>query len=182
MNIAQQKTSRLEFTIQPLADDQVTQYKALRLQALQLHPDAFLEKPEAFDMKSIETITSLMQTARENGGVTLIAKNTNGEFVGTASLAIGSPEKLAHRGLVWGVYVTPESRGNGLARKLMEAIIEIAKKNPAIKNLRLAVVCSNKGAVDLYTSLGFSVYGTDRDALNVNGSYLDEYLMSKKLK
>jgi RimJ/RimL family protein N-acetyltransferase len=51
-----------------------------------------------------------------------------------------------------------------------------------MRSLHLGVVCSNTRAFTLYESLGFSVYGTDKEALYVNGEYLDEYLMSKKLR
>lgn len=182
MNLMQQAIRRQEFTVQPLSDDQVSQYKALRLRALQLHPEAFLENPKTFEMKSIETITSSMQAAREKGGFTLVAMNADRELVGTASLAVGDSEKLAHRGLVWGVYVAPEARGYGVARQIMDAIIELATKNPQFKSLQLGVVCSNTRAFNLYESLGFTVYGTDKEALNVNGTYLDEYLMVKQLR
>ena len=182
MNLQKQNSFSSAFPVQSLFDEPVPRYKALRLRALQLHPEAFLENPKAFEMKSIETITSMMQASRDKGGFTLIAMNGNGELVGTASLAVGDSEKLAHRGLIWGVYVAPEARGNGVARQLMEEIISRARQNPQFKAVQLGVVCSNTKALKLYESLGFSVYGTDVEALNVNGSYLDEYLLIKKLR
>lgn len=182
MNLTLRAMAHQDFTIQPLSDQQAPQYKALRLQALRLHPDAFLENPEAFEMKSIETITSLMQSARDKGGFTLVAINADGELVGTASLSVGDSEKLTHRGLIWGVYVAPEARRGGVARQLMESIITRATQSPQMRSLHLGVVCSNTRAFTLYESLGFSVYGTDKEALYVNGEYLDEYLMSKKLR
>jgi len=182
MNLTQRAIPHQDFTIQSLSDQQTPQYKALRLQALWLHPEAFLENPKTFEMKSIETITSLMQSARDKGGFTLVAMNADGELVGTASLSVGDSEKLAHRGMIWGVYVAPEARGNGVARQLMESVITRATNNPQFKSLHLGVVCSNTKALGLYESLGFTVYGTDVEALNVQGVFLDEYLMVKRIR
>jgi RimJ/RimL family protein N-acetyltransferase len=182
MGLHHEDISRLEFNIQPLPEDKLPQYKALRLRALQLHPDAFLEEPDAFERKTIEMITASMRAASDKGGFTLIASNAKGEVVGTASLGVGDSEKLAHRGYVWGVFVTPEARGHGIARQLMESIMTRARELPSITTLQLGVVCSNAKAVKLYESLGFTVYGKDEEALHVKGEYLDEYLMSKRLR
>ena len=49
------------------------------------------------------------------------------------------------------IYVTPEYRRKGIAKKLMNTIID----NKDVKNITLEVNINNKNAILLYNSLGF---------------------------
>ena len=49
------------------------------------------------------------------------------------------------------IYVTPEYRRKGIAKKLMNTIID----NEQVKNITLEVNINNKNAILLYNSLGF---------------------------
>ena len=49
------------------------------------------------------------------------------------------------------IYVTPEYRRKGIAKKLMNTIID----NKDVKNITLEVNINNKSAILLYNSLGF---------------------------
>jgi ribosomal protein S18 acetylase RimI-like enzyme len=168
--------------ISSLDSARIQHYKALRLRALREHPDAFMETPEAFEARSVESIAERMRQSTEQGGFTLVAEIPGRGLVGTASLAVGSTPKDAHRGLIWGVYVAPQTRGIGIGQRLMREIIERASRSPSLRNLHLAVVRSNAGALRLYQSLGFTQYGLDIDALCVNGEFLSEVLMSIDLR
>jgi RimJ/RimL family protein N-acetyltransferase len=48
--------------------------------------------------------------------------------------------------------------------------------------LELTVMTHNERAIRLYRRLGFEIEGTKRDSLWVDGSYVDEYCMSKLLQ
>jgi len=52
------------------------------------------------------------------------------------------------------LYVIPEARGNGIGRKLVEAVIPRAKKM-GYKRMRLDTLSSMESANHLYSSLGF---------------------------
>jgi ribosomal protein S18 acetylase RimI-like enzyme len=174
-------SSAASISVTPLSVDQIPRFKALRLRALRDHPDAFLELPEAFEARSIESLALMLAASHERGGFILVAQTPEGNLVGSASLAVGGTPKDAHRGLVWGVYVAPEARGLGVGRLLLRELIGRARGNSALRNLTLAVVSSNEPALRLYRSLGFREYGLDRDAMCVNGEFLSEVLMSLNL-
>src|SRR5690348_128298 len=90
--------------------------------------------------------------------------------------------KNRHKGTVWGMYVAPEVRGQGLARSLMSALISRAQELPDLEQLVLEVVTTNEAARQFYSSLGFVSYGLERRALRIGDRYLDEELLSLDLK
>lgn len=84
-------------------------------------------------------------------------------------------EKTRHRGDIWGVYVSPDARGRGIGRRVLEHVLDHARAR--VMQVHLSVTTSNAPAVALYENLGFERYGTEPRALRVEGRYLDEYLM-----
>jgi len=52
-------------------------------------------------------------------------------------------------------------------------------REQGVKLLKLAVVATNASAVRCYKAYGFSVYGTDPQAICHEGKYYDELLMVK---
>lgn len=55
-----------------------------------------------------------------------------------------------------------------------------AKEN-AIKRLELTVICTNIVAKQLYEQKGFVVEGTKKNAMLIDGDYVDEFYMAKLL-
>ena len=43
--------------------------------------------------------------------------------------------KSRHKGRVWGVYVTPEARGGGIGRKMMQALLVLSGLSRLAENL-----------------------------------------------
>jgi ribosomal protein S18 acetylase RimI-like enzyme len=89
--------------------------------------------------------------------------------------------KLRHKGFVWGVFVAPSHRGRGLARRLLEAVIALARNAEGIRQLNLTAYAANQAAVALYESLGFTVYGREPAAICVDGMLHDDVHMSLRL-
>jgi ribosomal protein S18 acetylase RimI-like enzyme len=86
--------------------------------------------------------------------------------------------KRAHKGTLWGMYVRPVARGSGLARALVEAVLDHARQR--VELIQLEVVTDNLAARRLYVALGFEPYGIEEHALRVEDRYLDEVLMVKR--
>lgn len=90
-------------------------------------------------------------------------------------------ERVRHKGSIWGVYVAPEARGIGLARRLMIEAIESAKKMPDLEEVLLTVSTTQDAAIKLYLSLGFKEYGHEVKALKQGDIYIDEKAMFLRL-
>jgi ribosomal protein S18 acetylase RimI-like enzyme len=89
--------------------------------------------------------------------------------------------KLRHKGFVWGVFVAESHRGRGLARRLLQAVIVLARQADGIRQLNLTAYAANQRAVALYESLGFVIYGREPAAICVDGMLHDDVHMSLRL-
>jgi RimJ/RimL family protein N-acetyltransferase len=164
--------------IRPLRVDEAESYRAIRLEALLRHPDAF---SASFERESTEQLPFF--AARLAGSVVFAGFQGDipaaENLLGTAGFMIQPGPKRQHKGLLWGMYVRREARGTGLARRLAEAVLDHAREH--VELIQLSVVAGNFTAIRLYNALGFEPYGTEYRALKVAGRYLDEILMVKKL-
>ncbi len=163
----------MNFTVRILHPADAALYRDIRLEGLRLHPDAF---GASFEQEAAQPLEFFVQRLTSN---TIFAG-----FAGKGPLGIGGfiPEagvKRAHKGHFWGMYVRQEARGTGLARQLVETVLDYARDR--VELIQLSVTAHNQAARRLYTSLGFEPYGIDVRALLVEGRYLDEIHMVKML-
>jgi ribosomal protein S18 acetylase RimI-like enzyme len=84
--------------------------------------------------------------------------------------------------VVWGLYVTPAHRGQGLGRSLMEAALGFARSLDGVDYVALGVGDWNRKALELYQDLGFVAWGTEVDALRVGDATVAEHHMVLRLR
>lgn len=145
-------------------------FSRLRLEALENEPAAFSVTPGEHRALPAAEISRRVQPV-ENGSF-LVGAFAGEVLAGTAGLFRDPVAKRHHKGILWGVYVTPEARGRGLARRLVTAVIERARTYDDLRKITLTV--SSPPAKALYESLGFRVFGHERAALIVEGVAVDE--------
>ena len=113
-------TLRGDIGIRPAADSDVAAYRALRLDALRLHPEAFGADYASNLAEPMEYwVTRLRQNTGDDGMIYLA--EAGGGLVGMTGLRRGYAPKGQHNGLIWGVYVRPEWRGLKIAEALLAA-------------------------------------------------------------
>ena len=105
----------------------------------------------------------------------------DGRLIGIAGLHREEQAKLSHKAVLWGVYVAPEARKRGAARKLLARAIEEAASMPGLTQINLSVNSANAAALALYEGLGFSPFGLERGYLQVDGVLHDEIHMVRAL-
>jgi ribosomal protein S18 acetylase RimI-like enzyme len=79
------------------------------------------------------------------------------------------------------MYVSPKNRGQGIGKSLMTELVKIARTYSGLEQINLSVISNNTMAKSLYESIGFKVYGTERNALKSGDLYWDDDLMSIRL-
>lgn len=148
-------------------------YREIRLEALTQSPEAFGSTFEA------EGVRPLAWFADRLDGAAVFGAFDGTELLGIAGLYIQQGRKHAHKGTLWTMYVRPNARRAGVGRRLVEAVIEHARRH--VELVQLSVVSGNEPARRLYATLGFVEYGIEKDALKADGQYWDEVLMAKPL-
>ena len=149
-------------------------YRAFRLAGLLEAPLAFWASPEEELLHSIEVMGErLLETPFQ----TMFGVLDGTQLVGVAALKREPVAKISHRALIWGVYLAPQARGIGAARRLMEALIAHARTVPQLVQLCLCVRSDNESAKALYAKLGFEPTGVDRRSIYFENIYYDENRM-----
>jgi ribosomal protein S18 acetylase RimI-like enzyme len=145
-------------------------FQALRLEALRGHPAAFAAAPEE------EAGRSLAEVARRLDEGVVFGAFEGGRLVGSAGFAQPERSKKRHKGVLWGVYVQPAVRGQGLGRCLVERVITHASER--VEQLHATVSTTNQAARRLYGQLGFQIYGLEPRGLKVGDRYFAQELMA----
>lgn len=118
----------------------------------------------AFDKPVAQLLDSQQRfvngTAVAEGRATcLVARGRNEVILGTADISKTDPIQRKVR--ITNVFVTPEARGQGIAKQLLQAIEDEAIAQGATK-LYLQVYTNNKPAYTLYQRNDFNTYGIHR--------------------
>jgi ribosomal protein S18 acetylase RimI-like enzyme len=162
--------------IRRLTSSDAASYRQLRLEALQREPHAFTESAAEHESMTLEAIESRLGSGSSDDNFVLGAF-IDRQLIGMAGFFRRQGEKIRHRGEIWGVYVAAECRGKGIGRALLGELIGLLESQPGIEQVALGVSSQNPAARSLYESLGFEVYGCEKRALKIGGTYVDEELM-----
>ncbi|MGO8672667.1 MAG: GNAT family N-acetyltransferase [Capsulimonadaceae bacterium] len=157
----------------PLTQNDVESFREIRLEGLLVNPEAF---GRTLDSERELPLSRFADRLNSNSGV--IGAFDRERILGIAGWEIGQA-KRAHIGKLWGMYVRPAARGHGVGRRLVQAVIDIARDR--IEVLELSVVAGNGPAHRLYESSGFVEYGREKKAFKQDGVYYDMILMALDL-
>ena len=147
--------------------------RAIRLEALATNPEAFAMTLEKLSADPDGHFFDTLEQA------TVFGAFGAGKLVGMTGLSHEPGTREAHKGVLWGLYVRPDSRRAGLGRALLRAALAHARGN--FEQVVLHVVSDNEPARRLYESEGFEAYGLERRALKHDGGYQDGLLMVRFL-
>lgn len=148
-------------------------FRTLRLDALRLAPEAFGAAHE--DEAGLPLRSFADRLAPPAPGAVFGAWD-GAALVGMTGLRVDPRAKMGHKGLVWGVFVRPEARGQKLSARLLDAVVAHARA-AGLELLQLTVVTSNAAARGIYDAAGFRIYGVERHALRLGpGRFVDEEL------
>jgi GNAT superfamily N-acetyltransferase len=156
--------------IRPLVPADAAAYRTIRLQGLAEHPSAYVT---AYEEDAALTEEQLYERLRPSG-----AAQTFGAFAGESLVGIGTlvrPERvrLRFRAMIVGMYVAPEYRGTGLARRLVDACIERARTLAGVEEVCLSITVGNEAALRCYVACGFVPDYVEPRYFKLGGRYLD---------
>jgi RimJ/RimL family protein N-acetyltransferase len=165
-------TARGPVTIRPASPADADRLRALRTEAVTLHPTSFGSTPD--EVKSYDWRDLTGGGGRESA---VFVVEHDGEFIALTGIVRSSRVKDAHHADVWGVYVREGWRKLGIAQALVNRAVDWAAAR-GVAIVKLTVV-PQSGAQGCYERCGFRATGIDRAALKWKDRYYDEVLMSR---
>ena len=155
--------------IRRLTTDDAAAYRALRLHALETDPHAFGSLHEIEATWPLDRFRDRLATSH------IYAEFHEGAPIAIAAFRQQAGRRESHKAHIWGVYVSPSHRGQGVATRLLRTLTAAAR--PLVEQLTLTAVHDNPAALALYERLGFFQYGLEPRALKAGDTYQDEALL-----
>lgn len=153
-------------------------FRALRLRALAEDPATFGSTYEDERDTPLPVVAERMAPASDRA---IVGAFDGPDLVGLAAWHREETEGLEHQGFVWGVFVAPSYRGRGLARRLMQLVIALARRAGGIRELCLTAYADNHRARVLYESLGFEIEDRETVTIRMDGRRHDDLHMRLRL-
>ncbi|QQO20056.1 GNAT family N-acetyltransferase [Bradyrhizobium diazoefficiens] len=144
-------------------------YRAIRLEALAAHPEAFSSTLAREQEQPLAWFAERLTTSDVFGAF------IDDEIVGVAGFRRQDGPQTMHKADLWGMYVRQSAGRAGIGRRLVDTVVAHAAKH--VEKLQLTVASRNEAALRLYAAAGFVEYGREVKALKQNGRYFDEVLM-----
>ena len=160
--------------IRELRDQDVEAYVELRRESL-------LDSPLAFVASPSDDLFSSPKTVREHlrrGPEAVILGAFRPCLVGAVGLYRDRLLKSSHKAHLWGMYVTPNNRRQGVATELLDAVRRHAAALPGVSWVHLKVSAATPGAQRLYERAGFRVWGGEPAGACYEGQTFVDYHMA----
>ena len=161
--------------IELLDPSHASAYRQLMLEAYALHPQAFVSSLSNREKLPL----SWWQGQLDDELSTLFGAFVDARLAGIVGLAFEPWEDARHKATLFGLYVTPAFRGQGLGEHLVQAVLSLAEEEPEIKVLELTVSANSLGALALYRRCGFEQSGLEDCAIRVGEEYYDRVHMRR---
>ncbi|MCY0386652.1 GNAT family N-acetyltransferase [Robbsia sp. Bb-Pol-6] len=167
------------FTVRILSALDADRYQRLRLRAIDDSPTAIWPTRDEQARRSIPDIVARIRPMPDQ---VVFGAFADDALVGVTGLARETLRQISHKASVWGVFVEPGHRGRGIAASLLRAATEHAAAEWRCLQLQLRVNSANIAAKKLYVAHGFTCFGTEPQAMQVDGRFYDEDHMVKHLR
>lgn len=143
--------------------------RAIRLEALRLHPDCFCA-----DLDAAEAMTPAQWAESLERG-TWFGARKEGVLIAIAHFGRPASKKIAHTGDLSSMYVRESERGTGAADALLTAVISHAAGE--VEQVKLTVNADNPRAIRFYERHGFRTIGRVPNFIRVGDKLHDEIIM-----
>ena len=147
-------------------------FRALRLEALRAHPEAFATTAADWDAAARERTEAALRDS-EGASDNVVLGAFAPALVGMVGFRREARATVAHKGSLWGLYVEPAVRRGGIGAGLIGRALEHACGVSGLAYVR-AVVTAETPAARLFLATGFAPYGREAAALRTADGAFDQ--------
>lgn len=108
----------------------------------------------------------------------ILVVELEGRDIGMIGIHLLKSAEQRHSALL-GMMVRTEYEGQGIGKKLLENILDLADNWLMLVRIELEVIVDNERAIHLYKSFGFEVEGKKKYSVIKNGKYADVLMMAR---
>ena len=157
-------------------------FYALRLESLEECPEEFATDAEAWKSASREAINKFLVTSEERKDAPIFGAWKDNILIGLVGVNRDLRPSVRHKSTLWGLYVTPAHRRQGVGHGLLVEVIKTLKDEPNLRLIRAVVTVTSSDAISLLAEQGFKVYGQEPEAKRLGDKYLDQVYLWLPLK
>jgi GNAT superfamily N-acetyltransferase len=159
----------MQFEVRSLTSKDAAGFQVLRLRSLRESPEAFGSSYDEEVSRPLTTVAERLEAALTPNARVVFGAFADGTLIGAIGCVQESRVKSRHKAVIWGMYVTPEARGHGVGRALLDRVVAEARSWPNVERIVLSAVERANAARALYVSVGFKPYGREVDAFRQGG-------------
>jgi RimJ/RimL family protein N-acetyltransferase len=160
--------------IRRLIETDAGAWQRIRMKMLRDHPANFGMTSEEEAAIPLELIERRFRQDKGSKERFILGAFDGGELVGVVGFDRQPGEKRRHIGVMWGIYVDQDHRGRGLGKQLIDRVLDEARSTPGLSHIRVTTNANNEDAKTLYSSCGFTSWGVEPKALNINDELIAE--------
>jgi RimJ/RimL family protein N-acetyltransferase len=157
-------------------------YSQLRLRSLQEDGDVFLSSFDTESQLHEDAFASHLDYTYHPPHFGYFGIFVEEKLAGYVQVGKTYLDKQEHIALMNNLYIAPEYRGLGLAKKVFAHVFDLLEKSEKVERLYLTCAARNKKALHLYQDLGFRRFAVRAKSIKWQGEYGDEVEMVKILK
>jgi ribosomal protein S18 acetylase RimI-like enzyme len=155
-----------------LNEHDASQFWQFRLTGLEECPQAFTESADELQSSPVDVTVQRLRASSEDNFV--LGAFGDGRLIGTVGFVRNQGVKTNHKGRIWGVYVDPAFRRQGIAGDMIMAVLGRIRRAGSVHQVSLTVATTQVAAMTLYDSLAFTTFGVEPHSLHVGDNYVDE--------
>ena len=148
------------------------EFKAIRGASLEAHPESYATNGEDWRNAPREKIEALLVADDAP-----IIGAFRPRLIGIVGLRREGRPSVRHKASLWGLYVDPGHRREGVATALVSSVLTLASSLPGLELVRLVVDADNAAAISVFARSGFEQYGLEPRARLAVGRYHDQLYM-----
>jgi ribosomal protein S18 acetylase RimI-like enzyme len=159
----------IEAHIRPMAEPDLLAYKALRDAMLAGHPEAFTSDAGTEGQRDLSSYRNRLAGGSSGATLFTLVALDDARLVGALTCEREPRLKVQHIAHLIGMMVSDTHRGRGVGRALLIAAVDKLRATPGLAQVTLSVTATNRAAIGLYESQGFTRYGCLPDAIRLPG-------------